>query len=471
MLPKNLVYNSKINSASARSFRTNIQPQNGTGPYSGSQTIIINIPTRRNQVLATTESYLRGTLTVTNTTGGVASFRFEKCGIHGIFRRIRVWNGSNELEDHDQYNNMAAMLYDTQMPATCVENKYNILTGSRSERIYSSTIATADGADAATTQALANAIKASLNSGPQVVQRNSGDLVHENLANATASNTYNFAANLISVMGSLCPNVYFPLFACTSAPIRIEIDLVANLSEALGIACTGANTANTSTFTLTNLEYVGHFIELSDEAMSIVTGSIGNEPLQFVITQFKNTSGNLNAGQDINLALPFKYTSLKSIFISQRDNTGAVNRFPFSSNTYGINRYNFRIGSQLLPSKAPDQLPEMYAELLKAIGSISDLQFCPAIDRRTYTGAASTALAIATSSLINNVDSNSFYIGLDLETYSNANKDSIFSGYNSNTDDAWFIANYAANQTIRYDAYAMYDSLFSFQSGIVYRSV
>jgi len=460
MLPKNLVYGSKIQSANARSFRTNIQPQNGTGPYSNNQTITINVPTRRNQVLATTESYLRGTLTVTNTTGDVASFRFEKCGIHGLFRRIRVWNGSNELEDHDQYNNMAAMLYDIQMPSTAVENKYNILTGSRSERTLDTVVA---GADVA-------ALVGSIN-GRTVVQRNSGDLIHQNLANNGASAQYNFAANLISVMGSLCPNVYFPLFACTSAPIRIEIDLVANLSEALGIAATGANTANTSTFTLTNVEFVGQFIELSDEAMNVVMGSLGGSPLQFVISQYKNTSGNLNAGTAINLALPFKYTSLKSIFLSQRANTGAVNAFPFSSSTYAINRYNFRMGSQLLPSKAPDQLPEMYAELLKAIGSISDLSFCPAIDRRTYTGAAPVALAIADSSLINNVDSNSFYIGIDLENYSNAPKDNIFTGWNSNTDDCFFIADYTGNQTIRYDAYAMYDSLFVFENNVVYRSL
>ena len=33
MLPKTLKYGSKVESAYARSMRSNIQPQNGTGPY------------------------------------------------------------------------------------------------------------------------------------------------------------------------------------------------------------------------------------------------------------------------------------------------------------------------------------------------------------------------------------------------------------------------------------------------------
>jgi hypothetical protein len=57
MLPKNLKYGYKLNSAPARSTRSNIAPQNGTGPYQLSDTIIINIPTRRNLVTAPSENY------------------------------------------------------------------------------------------------------------------------------------------------------------------------------------------------------------------------------------------------------------------------------------------------------------------------------------------------------------------------------------------------------------------------------
>ena len=51
MLPKNLKYQNKVESASANAYTANVAPQNGTGPYGLGQTIIINIPTRQNLCL------------------------------------------------------------------------------------------------------------------------------------------------------------------------------------------------------------------------------------------------------------------------------------------------------------------------------------------------------------------------------------------------------------------------------------
>ena len=50
MLPKNLFYASKVESAYARSYGTNIAPQNST-QYGLGGNIILNIPTRNNLVL------------------------------------------------------------------------------------------------------------------------------------------------------------------------------------------------------------------------------------------------------------------------------------------------------------------------------------------------------------------------------------------------------------------------------------
>ena len=46
MLPKQLKYGSKVESAASKSSRFNIAPQNGTGPYNLGDTIIFQIPTR-----------------------------------------------------------------------------------------------------------------------------------------------------------------------------------------------------------------------------------------------------------------------------------------------------------------------------------------------------------------------------------------------------------------------------------------
>ena len=99
----------------------------------------------------------------------------------------------------------------------------------------------------------------------------------------------------------------------------------------------------------------------------------------------------------------------------------------------------------------PDNIPEMFSEAVKAIGSMSDLNHQPSIDWSSYSQDTATAnsgdISIALNTAIYGtslVNSGSFYVGLDLENYSNADKASIFSGWNSNTDDIYFVQNFAA---------------------------
>ncbi len=110
MIPKQLRYGSKVESASSRSYRTNVAPQNGTGIYNLGDTIIINIPTRRNLVLASSESLLKFTATITNGNVGNSTYRWDGCGAHGIIQKIVIKHGSNLIETIDNYGMHAKML-------------------------------------------------------------------------------------------------------------------------------------------------------------------------------------------------------------------------------------------------------------------------------------------------------------------------------------------------------------------------
>ena len=126
----------------------------------------------------------------------------------------------------------------------------------------------------------------------------------------------------------------------------------------------------------------------------------------------------------------------------------------------------------------------MYAELVKAIGSLSDLNHNPAIELRSYSNGlyrattANTALSLPTQTGdgltdSDNVNSGSFYVGLDLENYPNSDKDRIFAGYNSKNDDIFFMSkfnNLAAATNISFGLYCMFDSLLTFQNGQAYVS-
>ena len=87
-------------------------------------------------------------------------------------------------------------------------------------------------------------------------QINSGYRISGNAALADATScSQTFVINLISLVGSLGSSKYFPLFACTSSPLRVEITLA---STALATAAC----ATATTMTITNCEYIAQFIEL-----------------------------------------------------------------------------------------------------------------------------------------------------------------------------------------------------------------
>ena len=73
----------------------------------------------------------------------------------------------------------------------------------------------------------------------------------------------------------------------------------------------------------------------------------------------------------------------------------------------------------------------------------------------------------------NNVNSGSFYIGLDLENYPNADKDKIWAGYNSHNDDIFFLPKFGAltaATNISFGLYCMFDAELTFNNGQAYIS-
>jgi hypothetical protein len=133
MIPKQLIYQNKVESAAARSYKSNIAPQNGTGNYGAGDTIIINIPTRANLVTAMSENYLKFDVSFTNGATANNYLRWDSCGAHGLIQRIRVFSGSNLLEDIDNYGMLSKLLFDIQVPTDSAYGKYNILCGTRND--------------------------------------------------------------------------------------------------------------------------------------------------------------------------------------------------------------------------------------------------------------------------------------------------------------------------------------------------
>lgn len=478
MLPNNLKYQPKVESAPARRYKTNIQPQNGQGPYTQGNTIIINIPTRNNTALIPSESNLKFTGTYTPSATAVIQ-ALESCGHHGWINRLRVFHGSNLLQDIQDYHQLAKILYDFQMPNDSVAGRYSLTSGTTNE--FTGGLLTATSGTVANGDAL---VVKPVNRG-----RN---FISGTVAGAATQVTFNASINLISLVGALAGGKYLPLWEMTSAPLRVELVLQNSIANVMNF---NAGTPTNGAFSLSNVEYVGEFLELPDSAIAAIRAGSSN-PLQMVIPDYRSytfSQALTTSTNNIAMPIPAKFSSLKSIFVNQRLSTGAVGLYPCASGRIGLSQYQFRIGSEVLPSTAPTVLSDIFGEAAKCFGSIADINYQPSIDLDSYapdegltvsatTGAfqasynvAATgcpAVALTTYNAGQTSNSGSFLVGIDLESYQNAEKGSIFAGMNTNTSDIFFNSQYipmsATGQTLLLTAFANYDSVLVCENGVAY---
>jgi len=442
MIPANLKYQSKVESAPARRYLTQIQPQGSTSGYNPGDTITINIPTRSNTCLIPSESYLRGQFNLIATTASTSS-TLESCGFHQFIQRIRVFHGSNLLEDIDNYGQLAKILYDYQAPEDAVKGRFAITSGTNEE--YSGV-----GVAAA---ALAN-----------VRSVNRGRALGSLPISATGT-AFQFSMNLVSMVGALSGHHYLPLWEMTAAPLRVEIVLQSSLIRAMMVEG-GAGLS----FTASGINYCGEFLELPDSAIAAIKSG-SSSPMQMVLPSYRsytNSAAITTAGTQVSFPVPCKFSSLKNIFVATRTTAGTAAQYPSSHCKFGLTSYNFRVGSEVLPSTAPTSIPEIYNEAVKCFGSLADLQLQPSIDNTAFSLDVPNTVAGLTEA--STEDSGAFLVGIDMEIYQNADKSSIFAGTNTNTSDIFFIANHtpAGNVTILQTAFAAYDQVLVYENGVCY---
>jgi hypothetical protein len=438
MIPANLKFQSKVESAPARRYLTQIQPQGGTGAYNPGDTITINIPTRANTCLVPSESYLRGSLNLSCGTANATAATFESAGVHGFIQRVRVFHGSNLLEDIDNYAQLAKILYDFQASDDTVKGRFAVTSATNPQ--YNVTSGT---------------IVRGVNRGATT-------------AVTTAATVVPFAINLISLVGALSGEKYLPLWEMTAAPLRVELVLKSSVVTSL-MSLAAATTVN-QIFTVTGVNYCGEFMELPDSAVAAIKAG-SSSPMQMVLPSYRsytNSAAITTSGTQVSFPIPAKFSSLKNIFVATRTSPGADGLYPNSHCKFGLTSYNFRVGSEVLPSTAPTSVPEIYSEAVKCFGSLADLSFQPSIDLVSYSlDVPNTIASTGDASLL---DSGSFVVGIDMEVYQNADKASIFAGTNTNTSDIFYIGNYtpAGNVTILQTAFASYDQVLVFENGVGY---
>ena len=121
-----------------------------------------------------------------------------------------------------------------------------------------------------------------------------------------------------------------------------------------------------------------------------------------------------------------------------------------------------------MPVKPPNTYPEFYSELLRAFGTVADANQECSLSIEQYTKDVPVPITAAEG--VTASQTGGFYVGVDLESYSNTSNDTIYTGTNTSTDDIFAVFRFAAQgagttNNVRIDSYALYDQLILIQNG------
>ena len=422
-LPKQLLYDNKINASYARNYNSVLQPQN-TSNYGLGQTCIINIPAMNNTAMSGADTILSMTLNL-ETTAVASSVHLNRCGGAGVIQRLRLFAGSQLLCDIDNYGQLASLLTTYQQSRDDVRGKSQVLQGTSELR---------------------------------------GATIADNLGDDVAFSRQ-LAFPLMSIL-SMTDN-YVPLWALSSiGTLRLELQFVSSVQKFCGstsIPTFQAGLGANSIFS--DVKLVANMVELSDQAMSIVQNSLGGKPVEWVCQSYSNYVYNATLGAGVtNISMPIaaKYNSLKALYICMRGSPdGLVNRYADDSPTFTLAEYSTRIGAKVIPSEKPTTIPQFLAEAERALGCVSNRHSPHSYTYEQITSAADNAGGLARSS--------AFMVGVETESYSNTDIGGrVYQGLNTSTDDIFFQAQFTAgNDEVRFDAYACYDQLIVIDNGAV----
>lgn len=411
-ITQNAQYSLKPSSVKAKRYTRNIASLNNNSSNSGysmGDVMIFMLPSGLSNTVADTRSaYLKFTVAFSVTAGGggaVASgstIFTPDYTASSIINSISVYGpGGALLEQIDQYNVLANILYDTQYTQSS-------LVG------LSSLIGTADQISNAN-----NRIGYALKTSSSVT------------ASTTTTFYQTFAVPLISGTVGTLAEKYLPLFACTSDDFRIEITLESQVNAFVASSPTNFGSA---TVTIVQPEIIMDFIEFESSAVEQIKSLYAGRDLVLHSSSFhnyKNTIIDATSGSYQSI-IPSKVMSANAMFAVWRRTgvTGVAAGYSLSSFTNPLIAQNSYLrlnvggvpvpqGKPLTTSRAND-VSSYFAELQKGLHGLNDLRIAGTLPMTTYLSGYNVAVGEAPNT-------HGFIAGINLAQLHGAS-DTILSG-------------------------------------------
>jgi hypothetical protein len=446
-------------SASGKPSINRYRSDNST--YQGSDVVRIEVPTgRKGQMLFPKDSFLELKIRINATNGLTAnSSIYLDQSIYSIFSRMRIFHGSNVVEDTLYCNKLWTSIFDLQI------NEVKRRGESITKLVWDNT----------TTVAGALATPSIFNSGlfgiPFARIGVNVAATDYPLVNAVVT-PYDACFCIPSaLLGSLASKA-LPLGLMGASSIYLELELAPAL-----IAFIGDGTATINSYTVSDIFYNAKITTLPsdiDDLLMQSTGGIVNLPAISYKTEAKTISA---ASSSFNDKFSFQYSSLKNfLFFVQNSATAngvLANRSVTSRPKANIQDYFLTINGEAYPSQTIQGTSRMYSELMRAFDGLSDTGFGGIINYYNYTQNQHTANGDAlTGGAVGDGGTTTvqkrFLAGIDLDRF-NHSSDTLLSGSSSIGQMINLNLNFSAPTTDVLVLYAavQYDVLFHIQDGLL----
>lgn len=469
----------------AKSNRRYFYPTNGN-TFGPKATNVIRMNLNANSFLDFSHSYLQFTVENNNSA-------FEHVGLdHGVpfFNRLQIMSGGQELEDIQEYSRLYSILTSIQ-GSRLTADEHSMTQNARfadnaAAAVLGSTNAQLTTALAAAGSTTGTIIKAAID-GAVASRTGEGASYRHNIEGQlqqTGKLTYNIP--ILSAFFNI--DKYFPLLLTEQG-----LDLYFYLEDAQNVGVWSANAANTHDYQITDVKYVAHEVNLDDAFVNQMKASMqatgGVLSLSSTTYKYNNVTGvgklSIAAAENETLNISCRVKSLKGMIV--RPQAQAVNNRHSSycigtGQSAGITAAQFRIGSVLYPQSAMKfsntNKGELFNEIRKCFGTIGSYAHGTSLNATTFkemdvvdcqddtvgTGTTRQSWVLAydfetfaksaTESGINVADR---ALPVSLEITRGALADATATGRAGIERAAG--GDLDANQTIRYDCFAMCDCI------------
>lgn len=442
-LPTQLNYsNNKPMAAGGKPYINRFRSDNGS--YSGGDVIRIEIPTGRNgSYLFPKDSFIEGRVAISATDSTASKSYYIDQSCYSLFNRIRVYHGSNIVEDTLYTNKLWTAIYDFQVNEVerrqdCITKMVNE-TGTAGNSVFNDGCT---GQKVLTTSATANT--------------NSGSYL------------YDFCFPLPSaLLGSLCSKA-LPLGVMGAASIYLELEL-----STTAMAFVTDSTTNTSaSHTVDSVYYNAKMTTLPNDINDLViesTGGMINIPAIAYKTEAKTIAAGSTSWND---KFSFQFSSIQNfLFFPMNSSTAAgsiAKRSVSSRPQANISDFFLQINGEAYPSQTIAGQSRMYSELQRAFDTLCDTNSGGIITFQNYNRIVHTAVDDVLPAIATNATNKRFLGGIDLSRF-NRTQDCLMAGTSSIGQMLSMQLNFNAATTDSLTLYAavMYDILFHIEGGLI----